>query len=137
MHYNIVSFGDAHVSKMIREEVFMKEQGFKNEFDEIDPKAMHIELYEEEPLGCARIYKKDEHTYIVGRIAILPQYRGNHYGYEIMSIIENQCKLLGADRIELSAQVRVSSFYEKMGYKKTGEEYLDEYCPHIRMYKEI
>ena len=28
-------------------------------------------------------------------------------------------------------------FYEKLGYWASGEEYLDEYCPHIHMEKEL
>ena len=32
--------------KLIREEVFMSEQGFKNEFDETDGKAFHLVMYD-------------------------------------------------------------------------------------------
>lgn len=32
-------------AKRIREAVFMKEQGFKNEFDDIDLLALHLILY--------------------------------------------------------------------------------------------
>ena len=44
---------------------------------------------------------------------------------------------MGADIISLSAQVRASGFYEKLGYKKHGEIYFDEYCEHIVMKKDI
>jgi predicted GNAT family N-acyltransferase len=37
----------------------------------------------------------------------------------------------------LSAQVRVKGFYEKLGYKMTGDVYDDEGVPHILMYKEL
>ncbi|MDY4474645.1 GNAT family N-acetyltransferase [Mitsuokella sp.] len=37
----------------------------------------------------------------------------------------------------LSAQIQARPFYEKLGYRASGEEYLDEYCPHIRMEKEL
>lgn len=40
-------------------------------------------------------------------------------------------------RLALSAQVRVRPFYEKLGYTASGDEYLDEYCPHIHMEKEL
>ena len=32
--------------RAIREEVFLKEQGFEEEFDEIDARAMHVMAYE-------------------------------------------------------------------------------------------
>ena len=37
----------------------------------------------------------------------------------------------------LSGQVRVAGFYEKLGYIKQGETYLDEGCPHIWMKKNL
>lgn len=40
-------------------------------------------------------------------------------------------------RLALSAQVRVRPFYEKLGFTASGDEYLDEYCPHIHMEKEL
>ena len=48
-------------AKMIRESVFMKEQGFENEFDEIDDIAIHIVLYDNKnPVATCRIFKEDE-----------------------------------------------------------------------------
>ena len=69
-------------AKYIREEVFMKEQGFQDEFDEIDYHCLHLVIEDDKAIGCARMY-------------------------------------------------------EKNGYQTQGEEYLDEYCPHIFMYKEL
>ena len=59
------------------------------------------------------------------------------YGKEIIFAIENELKKTNAERISLSAQTRVSGFYEKCGYKKVGEEYFDEFCPHIAMIKKL
>lgn len=41
----------------------------------------------------------------------------------------------GGTKITLSAQKRVKLFYEKNGYTAQGDEYLDEFCPHIHMSK--
>lgn len=54
-----------------------------------------------------------------------------------MQIAENEIAQAGGQKIEVSAQVRVSEFYEKLGYKKIGDIYFDEYCEHIRMVKEL
>ena len=41
----------------IREDVFIKEQGFVNELDEIDNIATHIVLYiDNEPVGTCRVF---------------------------------------------------------------------------------
>ena len=51
--------------------------------------------------------------------------------------IEDKARELGADKIVLSAQCRVRGFYEKCGYTAYGDIYLDEYCEHIRMEKNL
>ena len=123
--------------KLIRETVFVKEQNFKIEFDDIDDIATHIVMYlDNMPVGCCRLYNQ-ENEYHIGRIAILKPYRGKGYGEKILLKAEKVAKKMGADSISLSAQVRASGFYEKLGYKKYGEIYFDEYCEHIAMKKEI
>ena len=123
--------------KMIRETVFIEEQKFKIEFDDTDDIATHIVMYiDNNPVGCCRLYKQ-ENEYHIGRIAVLKPYRGKGYGEKILLEAEKVAKKMGADSISLFAQVRASGFYEKLGYKKHGEIYFDEYCEHIAMKKDI
>ena len=123
--------------KMIRETVFIEEQKFKIEFDDIDNIATHIVMYlDNKPVGCCRLYNQ-ENGYHIGRIAVLKPYRRKGYGEKILLQAESVAKEKGADTIKLSAQVRASGFYEKLGYKKYGEIYFDEYCEHIAMKKDI
>ena len=137
MNYKILEFKEAINAKIIREKVFVEEQGFENEFDDLDEQSFHLELYDDEIVGCARMYTFDHKVYILGRIAVLKEYRGKNYGSKLVEILENKARELKAERIELSAQVRASVFYEKLGYEKYGEEYFDEYCPHIKMIKKL
>lgn len=123
--------------KMIRGTVFVDEQKFQNEFDDTDNFATHIVMYlDNQPVGCCRLYKQED-EYHVGRIAVLKPYRGKGYGEKILLKAESVAKEEGADCIKLSAQVRASGFYEKLGYKKYGDVYFDEYCEHIAMKKMI
>ena len=123
--------------KIIRETVFIEEQKFKIEFDDLDDIATHIVMYlDTQPVGCCRLYKQ-ENEYHIGRIAVLKPYRGKGCGEKILLEAEKVAKEKGADCIKLSAQVRASGFYEKLGYKKYGEIYFDEYCEHIAMKKDI
>lgn len=58
-------------AKDIRIEVFMKEQGFENEFDDIDDMSHHIVVFDEEkPIGTCRFFKENDH-YTIGRVAVL------------------------------------------------------------------
>lgn len=126
-------------ARRIRERVFMEEQGFANEFDEIDESAVHLVFYEDGiPTATCRYFKGEEELeYVVGRIAVLPEYRKNHMGSRMMSFLEENIKAEGGKKISLSAQCRVVPFYEKNGYQVIGEPYLDEHCEHVHMEKEL
>ena len=122
---------------MVRQEVFVEEQGFHDEFDDIDEIADHYLLYVDgEIAGCCRVFpSKDNGKYTLGRLAIRKKYRGQSYGSLIMRKVEAWIKKNSIPALELSAQVRGRPFYEALGYIASGDEYLDEGCPHIHMEK--
>lgn len=122
--------------KIIREEVFVKEQGFAEEFDTIDDTSTHLVFYDEEtPVAVCRYYPGEEGEYHVGRVAIRKAYRGNQRGKHVMEAAENCIKADGGRKISVSAQLRVKGFYESCGYTALGEIYLDQGCEHIHMEK--
>lgn len=129
------NFKDA---SFIRTEVFIKEQGFNDEFDQIDNSAVHFVIYDNDaPIATARAYTENGIEYHAGRIAVMKEYRKNGIGRILMNCVENEIKNRGGKEIVISAQLRASGFYKKLGYKAYGEEYLDEYCPHISMKKTL
>lgn len=124
---------------LVRKKVFIDEQQFSEEleFDEIDAKAYHLCIYNEnKPIATARLFEENG-VYHCGRICILSEYRGKGIGLALMQEIERKAKEFMAKTLVLSAQVRVKPFYLRAGYIEYGEEYLDEYCPHIEMRKDL
>ena len=122
--------------KEIRTAVFIQEQGFHNEFDDIDERAIHAVLYDGRlPIATGRTFAEDNGSYIIGRIAVIKSYRGKGIGKSVVSALEQQAKKMGACCIQLSAQVHALDFYKKLGYMETGAKYMDEYCPHVQMQK--
>ncbi len=134
-HYNFL----CEEAKYIRTEVFMKEQGFKDEFDEWDNKVSHVVLFVDgKAAGTARLLPRENNkTFVIGRVAVLEKYRKLHIGSKIINELEIMAKKLDGISIELSAQCRVQGFYEKLGYVAIGETYLDEFCEHIHMEKQL
>lgn len=127
-------------ARVIREEIFMEEQGFQSEFDEIDPIALHLLLWDNgQAIATGRLFAKegDGTVYIIGRVAVRKAWRGQNLGRAVLERLEEEARRLGARRIELSAQVQAQGFYERMGYVASGEQYLDEHCPHIHMEKDL
>ena len=126
-------------AKTIRLSVFIAEQGFDVEFDDKDDKAVHFVMYDDiVPVATCRIfYDNERKAYIIGRVAVVKQYRSKHLGSMIMVEAENYIKSIGGKNIGVSAQCRVSDFYKKLGYTEEGEMYYDEFCPHIFMRKTV
>ncbi len=127
-------------ARLIRQAVFVEEQGFQNEFDAIDDSAWHVVLaIDGEPAACGRTFPKagQPEVYIIGRVAVLPQFRGRRVGSMIVGALEAQAKKLGAQSLELSAQERAAGFYQKLGYQKLGDAYYDEHCLHLTMVKNL
>ena len=123
----------------IRKEVFVKEQGFKNEFDEKDNEAHFFVGYENDnPIATCRIfYDTVKNIYIFGRIAVLKPYRDMGLGSLLLTEAQSYVTAKNAKKIGISAQVRAAGFYETLGFVRQGEEYLEENCPHIYMEKTL
>lgn len=123
----------------LRVEVFLIEQGFKVEFDELDviDRSVHITLADgSETAAVCRIYPTENAgEWAIGRVAVKRKFRGTGLGREVMRIAESECIARGATRLTLSAQTQAQGFYEACGYVAEGDTYLDEHCPHVRMNK--
>ena len=121
--------------QFVREEVFVKEQGFHNEFDDLDEMAVHITMYREGVIaGCIRFYQ-DDMIYRIGRLAVFKEFRKHGCGAALLEQAEKEIFALGGIEIRLDAQCRVKNFYAKAGYVVCGDEHLDEHVPHVEMKK--
>lgn len=125
------------IAKDIRVSVFVCEQGFSDEFDDIDETAWHIEVWNnDQPIAVGRMYQTDRlGIFTIGRIAVIKEWRQKNIGKTVMNALQNHAKHLGANAIELSAQWSAVGFYEKLGYIQVGDVYMDQFCPHIKMIK--
>ena len=125
-------------ARAIREAVFVQEQGFLNEFDEIDDTALHMVIYDgETAVATGRVYQDAAGEYRIGRVAVVKEYRGKHMGNQVLCALEQKVAEMGAQSVSLSAQCAARGFYEKNGYTAAGEVYFDEHCPHVHMEKRI
>ena len=126
-------------AKKIREEVFIQEQGFQNELDEIDNIAWHVVMFqEEEPIATCRVFEdKEKGTFILGRLAVISKNRGMNYGSDMVNAAISVVKEHGGNSISLHAQCRVKKFYQTLGFHEYGAVDDDEGCPHIWMKKDL
>lgn len=121
---------------VIRKKVFIEEQSvpFDLERDDLDAIAIHYLLsFENNFVATARWYK-DGHNAHIGRVAVLKEYRGKNFGKQIIekSIedIRNGYKMKG---VVLASQVQAKEFYEKIGFKEFGNEFIEAGILHVNM----
>lgn len=123
-------------AKLIREQVFIQEQGIapEDEWDDLDATVLHFIVYDrEQPIATARLLP--QHS--VGRVAVLMPYRKQGIGKILMEHIIDYARQQNLPYLKLSAQTYVTAFYEALGFVVQGEEYLDCGIPHIDMTLEV
>jgi ElaA protein len=70
----------------------------------------------------------------IGRVVTHPLYRKGGYGKQLMELsIEKTRKEFNVRDIRIGAQVYLIEFYSHLGFRSTGETYLEDGIPHIQM----
>lgn len=112
----------------------------RQEFDEHDtPDTKYIVLTDEEfPVATCRFYPLDAHAAMIGRVVVLPEYRGRGLGMRVMGEAEQWLHALGYTRAVVESRDVAVGFYRKLGYAVTDEEIIHG-CTFdcIRMEKEL
>ena len=119
--------------RAIREEVFIREQGVpaELEWDGLDQSSKHILALSVtgEAIGCGRI-TPDGH---IGRIAVLPGWRGKRIGSAILEALLDYAHSQDYQLVELSAQMQALPLYRRFDFTEVGEVFIDANIPHIKM----
>jgi len=107
-------------------------------FDELTRSELYEILQDEKIVAYTRIFKPgsyfDEAS--IGRVVVKKPERKYGYGYDIMNAsIKAVQDCFNETTIHLSAQTYLKKFYNSLGFKEMGEEYLEDGIPHIGMFK--
>lgn len=136
MHIYFHTFDDQHPSwptcQAIRQRVFVEEQHvpIALEWDAADATAVHIlAVVDAQAVACARVLP-DGH---IGRMAVLPAWRGKGIGSALLMHAITQCRALGVDEVRLSAQKHAIAFYEGAGFDCCSAPYVDANILHVDM----
>ena len=90
----------------------------EQEFDEHDgPQTRYIVIRDGVlPVATCRMYPTDWETMMLGRVVVLPEYRGRGLGRRTMEAAEDWARELGFRRATLESRENKVGFYEKLGY---------------------
>ncbi|MGI6153745.1 MAG: GNAT family N-acetyltransferase [Christensenellaceae bacterium] len=119
----------------LRREVFVQEQQIpeEGEFDALDSQAMHLVVYDgETPVATGRVVH-DGKTFRIGRLAVKKDCRGQGFGDLLIKLLLLKVFEFGPSVVRISAQTYAQAFYERYGFRKTGDEFMEEGIPHIPM----
>lgn len=91
----------------------------RDEFDEHDGKGTkYIVLLDAGyPIATCRFYELSSERVMIGRVVVLPEYRGQHIGSRAIEEAEHWICDLGYRSIEIESRTVAVEFYEKLGYK--------------------
>lgn len=131
---------DVYAVLQLRSEIFVVEQNcVYQDIDGKDFKAFHVLGYKDNNLvAYTRIFKPGDYfkEASIGRVVVKKSERKHKYGYVIMQeSIAAVKEHLQETTIKISAQKYLLKFYNNLGFKEEGEEYLEDGIPHMVMYK--
>ncbi len=117
----------------LRDVVFIQEQGVpeQRERDGLDIDCWHVLARDEtgQPIGCGRLTP----TRKIGRMAVLPDWRGQGVGAALLRELLSRARTQGWPEVALDAQVSAIGFYERAGFVAHGEEFEDAGLAHRAM----
>jgi len=133
---------DCAAIQSVRRAVFIEEQRIseREEWDDMDLVAVHVLAYvapasasKRDAVGTGRL----EPTGKIGRVAVLPQYRGTGAGVAVMRRLVELAGGRGFTEVYLNAQTYARGFYERLGFRAEGPEFDEVGIPHQRMRRSV
>ena len=118
----------------VRTAVFVVEQTCPyQEVDGVDYDAVHVYLRDDRGIRAyLRVFPKDEKTAQMGRVMTLD--RGKGLGMDVLQAgIWTVREKMKVEKIFIEAQTYTIDFYGKVGFRVTGEEFLEDGIPHVPM----
>lgn len=141
--FSQLTLNEFHNILQLRINIFVVEQECPYpELDGKDKMAYHFFAFAEDNpsqiIAYTRIFKPGDYykEAAIGRVVVHPDFRKDGLGYQLMirTIAEIE-KLFHTKNIKIGAQTYLQKFYESLGFKKEGKEYMEDGIPHIYMLK--
>jgi predicted GNAT family N-acyltransferase len=133
-HIQVGTWDDmAERARPVRMKVFVDEQGvpLELEWDSFDAVSQHALAVDSNgnAIGTGRLLP-DGH---VGRMAVLPEWRGKGVGAAILRKLMVSARENGLQQLALNAQIQAVPFYTRFGFVPVGSEFIEAGIPHLVM----
>ena len=124
----------------LRDAVLRKPLGlsFSPEDLEKEKENMLIGAFEDDRmLGCCMLVEEEPDIVRLRQMAVLNDLQGKGIGRALTNFAENLARDRGFKIIRMHARYNSIGFYEKVGYKIKGEQFIEITIPHFIMEKEL
>lgn len=119
--------------RAVRRTVFVEEQGVPEveEWDGQDDASRHFIAEDDNgaAVGSARLMPSGQ----IGRMAVLKPLRGTGVGARLLAAAVDAARQGGYERIFLHAQTQAAGFYERAGFRPSGETFMEAGIEHRPM----
>jgi len=119
----------------IRQKVFIEEQEVERSLEVENEEVSHFYLLilDEKTIGTAR-WRNTSKGIKLERFAVLPEYRNKKYGTVLLKkVLEDLSEK--KEKIYLHAQLNAVTYYERQGFIKEGEMFVEADIKHYLMVK--
>ena len=124
----------------LRDNVLRKPLGLIFTPDELEGEKENILIgafEDDDILGCCMLVEENSRVIRLRQMAVLNNLQGKGVGRAIMNFAENIARDRGYKVLSMHARKNATGFYEKMGYKVTGDEFTEVTIPHYLMEKNL
>ena len=142
MALKIIDHGTHEYRQMVklRDDILRKPLGLGFTAQELEEEKenMLIAAFEDEDmLGCCMLVEENPATVRLRQMAVLNDLQGKGIGRALMGFAENLARDRGYRIISMHARKNTVLFFEKMGYKVKGDEFIELTIPHYIMQKQL
>lgn len=137
-----IDHGTTEYKQMVelRNEILRKPLGLSFDPEELTRETddILIAAFEEDTmLGCCLLTKVDKQCVRLRQMAVQNNLQGKGIGAAMMNYAENVARDAGYHKVIMHARKTATGFYEKLGYKVTGKEFVEITIPHYVMEKKL
>lgn len=142
MALKIIDHGSKEYTQMVqlRTEILRKPLGMTFSPDELtqEKENIHIAAFEDDKiLGCCMLIRQEGKEIRLRQMAVLNNLQGKGIGKAILIFAENIARDLGFKEITMHARKSAAPFFEKLGYRTIGNEFMEISIPHVEMEKKL
>jgi predicted GNAT family N-acyltransferase len=129
------------LERALREQVLRRPLGLPLSEQDLagEEHQLHFGLFEPdgELVACVVAVKQSPTEARIRQMAVSPPEQGRGLGQRLMAELERSLRARGFQTFVLNSRKSAVGFYERLGYKAVGDEFVHLTIPHVRMTKAL